>query len=288
MVSMKFRLSAAILLASLLTGQFGLAQRCTIPLSEIRSFAPVYFKDDSLRDLNKFDMVILDPDNYSRNQVYLLKKLGTIPFAYLNVGEIEEYRDYMDTLDPSIALSPDALWNHRYFANICDTLWIKLVETRVREILMDGFCGVYADFGGLLKEYPNLRSCAVNLVRKMKSSAGNAYLIVNAEPTIIDQLGHMVDGICVEGLIGKYDFESDSYKTNDIKSTDSLVTFYTTLAGKFKITIFDIEYAGAFDLRARRTIVASIRKFGFIPYVGTIELDTLFFDSIRHIGKKSQ
>jgi len=287
-ILMKLMLVVGIALISSTVGQFEGGRVCPRSLSEIRNFAPVYFRDDSLGDLCKFDMVIIDPDNYTKREIYKLKKLGTMPIAYLNVGEIEEYRDYMDTLDPSIALSPDPNWNRRYFADICDTLWLKLMEKRVHTIIADGFCGVYADFSGLLKEYPDLESCSVSLIRKIKSWIGDAHLVVNAEPAIIDQLGNVVDGICVEGLIGQYDFDSDSYIKNSDKSIDSLIECYSRLAREFRFVIFDIEYASPFDLSGRHSIISSISKAGFIPYVGTIELDTLFFDSIRHIGKKSR
>ncbi|MGC8594246.1 MAG: endo alpha-1,4 polygalactosaminidase [Candidatus Kryptoniota bacterium] len=282
---MKLMLALGAVLISLCAGQIEQGSVCSKPLSEIRNFAPVYFRDDSLKDLSKFDMVILDPDNYTENQIGKLKKLGTMPLAYLNVGEIETYREYVDTLDPSIALSPDPHWNRRYFVDVCDTLWLKIVEKRVRGIMADGFCGIYADFGGLLHEYPNLQSCSVNLIKKIKSWIGNTHLVVNNEPLIVEQLGHTVDGICIEGLIGKYDFELDSYITNNTMSVDSMITYYSNLARKFRLAVLDIEYAPPSNLVARRSIIASIRKAGFVPYVGTIELDTLFFDTIRHAEK---
>ena len=270
-------------------GQANSFVRCAPFLSNVNTFAAVYFDDRSLNELGKFDMVILDPDNYDASDVGKLKLLGATPIAYLNIGEIEIYRKYYKPADSSLFLSPDPNWRYCYYSNICNPGWQELVlEKRIPEILDKGFCGLFLDLSDLLSEYPSVRKCAVSLIRKIRDRVGLRNLIVDGGTQIVDKIGDNVDGLAVEGLMGHYDFQSDNYVMYSSKSWDRKVTFLINKAKKYRIKIFQLDYASPADFRNRERIISESRRLGFIPYVGTIELDTVFMDTIHKIRKTAQ
>lgn len=260
------------------------ASPCSKPLGDVKTYAVVYYANRSLNELAKFDMVVLDPANYNAEDVARLKSMGCIPIGYLNVGEIETYRGYFSMVDTSIMLSPDPNWRDRYYVDLCDPLWTRIVtQERVPEVLKKGFCGVFVDFAGLLQEYPGMDSCAARLVRGIRRSIGNADMIVDGALPIINRIGNYTDGIAVEGLMGYYDFYTDSYRIRNDSTEDKESTSLLALARKFRISVFQLDYASANESRTRDDIILRSRELGFIPYVGTIELDTLFTDTMRKL-----
>lgn len=257
---------------------------CDKPLGDVSTYAVVYYANRSLDQLAKFDMVVLDPANYDSSEIAKIKSLGCIPIAYLNVGEVETYRGYFILADTSMMLSPDPNWRDRYYVNLCDPMWSRIVtEERVPEVLRKGFCGLFVDFAGALQEYPNMDSCAALLVRQIRRSEGNADMIVDGALPIIAKVGNYVDGIAVEGLMGYYDFDSDSYRIRNDSVEDAESTKLLGEAKKYKLKIFQLDYAASGASQIRDDIIIRSRELGFVPYVGTIELDTLFTNTIRKI-----
>lgn len=257
---------------------------CNKPLGDVNTYAVVYYADRSLSELAKFDMVVLDPANYDASQIAKLKSMGCIPIGYLNVGEVETYRGYFDMVDTSIMLSPDPNWKDRYYVNLSDPLWTRIViKDRVPELLRMGFCGVFVDFAGLLHEYPDLDSSAAALVRHIRRSIGTADMIVDGALPIMNKIGNYTDAIAVEGLMGYYDFNTDSYRLRRDSVEDRETVSLLAAARRFRIKIFQLDYAAPHDLRARDEIILRSREIGFVPYVGTIELDTLFTNTIHKL-----
>ncbi len=257
---------------------------CSISLGNVSTFAVVYFDYDSLGELGKFDMLVLDPANNDSTDVAKLKSLGAIPIAYLNIAEAETYRDYFDLVDTSMLLSPDSHWRNRYYADICNPAWQEIIlKDRIPEIRNKGFCGLFVDLSDLFNEYPATTNCAASLIRKIRKEIGNDDLVVDGGSSIIDQIGNYVDGLAVEGLMSYYDFDSEEYRIRADSIEDRESTLLIEKAKRFKIKIFQIDYVSPPDERARENIIIDSRKLGFVPYVGTVELDTLFTDTIHRI-----
>lgn len=264
--------------------QFAGNSPCNQPLGNVNTFAAVYFASKSFDQLSKFDMVILDPASYDSSDLSRLRSKGCIPIAYMNVGEVETYRSYFNMVDTSMIISPDPYWRDRYYVEMCDPRWTKIVtKERVPDVLHRGFCGVFVDFAGVLREYPEMDSCAAALVRQIRRAIGKGYLILDGAGPIMDKVGGYVDAVAEEGLMGYYDFNTDSYLVRNDSLEDRESQSLLAMAKKFKIKVFQLDYAAPADTLVRDQIIIRSRELGFVPYVGTIELDTLFTDTIRKI-----
>lgn len=265
-------------------GQAGSLSPCNKPLGDVNTYAVVYYANRSLNELARFDMVVLDPANYDSADIAKLKSMGCIPIAYLNIGEVETYRGYFNVADTSMMLSPDPNWRDRYYVDMCNPLWQRIVtQERIPDVMRKGFCGVFADFAGALEEYPGMDSCAASLVRQIRGAVGKGDVVVDGARPIVGRIGNYVDAIAVEGLMGYYDFRSDSYRIRNDSVEDYESTKLLAEAKKFKIKVFQLDYAAPSDVQTRDNIIIRSRQIGFVPYVGTVELDTLFTDTIRRI-----
>jgi len=257
---------------------------CSQALSGVRTFAAVYFDDDSLNDLSQFDMAILDPSNYDSMDVVALKAKGCKPLAYLNIGEVETYRDYFDLVDTSILLGPDSRWRDRFYVDMCDPQWQEIVmKARLPDVIAKGFCGIFLDLSDLLSEFPETNDCAVALIKKIHKISPSSILVLDGGLPILEKVGNDIDGIAVEGMRGFYDFDSDDYEVNPDSVVVREAQKLQAEAKTFKLTVFQLDYASPADVGLRRDIIQESRKLGFVPYVGTIELDTLFTDTLQRL-----
>ncbi len=257
---------------------------CPRILGNVNTFAAVYYADDSLAGLGKFDMVILDPANYDSADIAKLKSMRCLPVAYLNIGEIETYRSYFTLSDTALFRSPDPYWRNRYYVDICSPVWQKIVlNERIPPLEHAGYCGLLLDLSNLLEEFPEMSDCAVSLIRKIRSEVGSTDLILDGGIEIANSAGQYIDGIAVEGLMGFYNFDSEKYEVRPDSVEDRESTFLLKLAKRFKLKIFQIDYASPSDIATRDGIILKSRRIGFVPYVGTIELDTLFIDTVKKL-----
>ncbi len=268
------------------------ASPCSKPLGDVTTYAVVYYANRALDQLAKFNMVVLDPANYDSSDIAKLKSMGCIPIAYLNIGEVETYRGYFSLIDTSIMLSPDPNWRERYYVDLSSPRWSSIViNERIPDVMRKGFCGVFLDFAGALQEYPEMDSSAALLIRQVRREIGNADIIADGSLPILDKIGNYIDGIAVEGLMGYYDFNTDSYRIRNDSLEDIESTNLIAEAKRFKLSVFQLDYAAASDSHTRDNIIVRSREIGFVPYVGTVELDTLFTNTIRRIripsGKKN-
>ncbi|MCL5267985.1 MAG: endo alpha-1,4 polygalactosaminidase [Bacteroidetes bacterium] len=257
---------------------------CPKLLGNVNTFAAVYYDEQSLAELGKFDMVILDPANYTSAQIAILKSMGCMPIAYLNIGEVETYRSYFTLGDTNLFLSPDPYWRNRYYADVCSSAWQKIIlKERIPDLLRKGYCGLFIDLSDLLQEYPQMSGCAVSLIGQIRREVAESNLILDGGVKIINRVGSEIDGVAVEGLMGFYDFNSDTYKIRPDSIEDHESTILLQAAKKFRIKIFQLDYAAPSDVSNRDGIIMQSRRLGFVPYVGTIELDTLFVNTVRQI-----
>ncbi len=257
---------------------------CNGSIGNVSTFAAVYFGYDSLNILGKFNLVVLDPPDYTPEAIARLKSLKCMPFAYVDIGESETYRSDFSLVDTSILLAPDPDWQDRYYVDIGSAKWQELIlDERIPRILKSGYCGLFLDLSGLLEDYPQMDKSAAALIERIRKRFPNTRLILDDGLDIVNRVGNLIDGVAVEGLIGYYDFDSDSYRIRGDLAISRLAMELTSYAKKFRLRIFVLDYAAADDGKTRDDIIIQSRKFGFAPYVGTVELDTLFLNTVYKI-----
>ncbi len=255
-------------------------QTCRSSIGDLASFAAVYYQDTLLTDLEKFNLVILDPDNYDSSAIAVLKSHGCTPIAYMNVGEVETYRSYFDLIDTSMVLSPDLNWSDRYYVDICDPSWWKVIrDVRLPEIFSKGFCGVLVDFAGIVDEYPAMDSCAIMLLKKIRAESIGHLLIVDGVIPILVEAAKYSDAVMVEGLKGYYDFSAEEYAVRPDSIAGREADALVRIAREDRLTVLQLDYVAPDDSLSRSGIISWSRKRGFVPYVGTVELDSLFMET---------
>jgi cysteinyl-tRNA synthetase len=228
-------------------------------------------QDADIKDLLKtdFDVAVVDPDDSRLNfkNLALLQKQGKKIIAYLSIGEAEDYRLYWkkDWCEgtPCFVDEENPDWHGNY--------------KRLDELVKIGYDGVYLDIIDAYKYYRDkgyvfakieMLNFVYSISRRAKS-AKEDFLIIpqNGEELLIDYVYiKSIDGIGRE----------DIWFTDDIavNKTDTELTLkYLARLKQNNKFVFVICYAE--EEITKNLFLEFTKKYGFIPYLGKRELNTI-------------
>jgi uncharacterized protein (TIGR01370 family) len=243
-------------------------------LLNIKSYA-VYYGQDEIDKLSKYDLVILEPDNYSKDEIENLKANGTIVLAYLSVGEVNSGRSYFNEVKDCI-LGKNPVWNS-YYVNVSCKKWREFIlDKRISHLLNKGFDGVFLDTVDVVDVYPNMKKDMVDLIAKIRERYPDIVIIQNRGFSVIDETAKYVDGVLFECFTTRYDWKSGKYvpwSGDNLEWIDDNARKLVKLKEKYDIIVLTLDYAD--DESLKEICIEHAKRFGFIPFVSTIDLTTL-------------
>ena len=104
----------------------------------------------------EFDLVVMDyardgseATRYPAAEIQHIRRSGTIPIAYLSIGEAEDYRFYWDDRwfdHPPVWLGREnPEWGGNYPVRFWHTEWKNILHAYLDKIVQQGFAGIYLD-----------------------------------------------------------------------------------------------------------------------------------------------
>lgn len=172
------------------------------------------FSDSTSMDMSSPGIVVLDPDNFSRDDLLNLKKAGLKPVAWLNLSEIEDWRIIsVDAKEKDYAFSDRFSPEELKLAKFYSTDFWKIAESRVSEYMMKGFSGlVFANVGyySLVSNSPINRNemwyLIENLAKKASTLCVKPLILVHNGLDYIVEIKNskLVDGLVTQGLFNSF------------------------------------------------------------------------------------
>ena len=208
-------------------------------------------------------------------------------FAYLSVGEAENYRHYWQpewSANKAAWLGPiNPNWPTSYHVRFWHEQWQKIVfrgpDSFLDRILGAGFDGVFLDrvdaFWDWRKEKADAKRHMVDLVEALAAKARSrdpAFLIIgqNAEPMLqIKRYRETIDAVSKEVLLYSLKAPEAANAASDVQWSLN----HLKVAQNAGLKILTIEYLSD----AKKIAIARQRheKLGFIPFFGNRALDRL-------------
>jgi len=243
-------------------------------LPKIENYA-VYYGSDKIDELSKFDLVILDPDNYSKDEIEKLKKNGTIVLAYLSLGEVNENRWYFEYAKKCI-IGRNPTWGSYYINISCKTWKSLLLGKIIPKILEKGFDGLFLDTVDVVDNYPQFKDDMIDLIKSIRAEYPNIILIQNRGFSVIDETAKYVNGVLFECFTTHYNWSSGKYELwscNDLNWVNEMALKLLKLRDKYDLIILALDYADNEYLKEK--CIEHAKKFGFVPYVTTVDLTSV-------------
>lgn len=252
-------------------------------LDAVKSWVCIYNANVPTEQITKFDLAVLDADSHPP-----LSPLqgNTKLLGYISLGEVTNYRWYWpEVSDKSWLLSRNPNWQSR-FVDVRQEAWHEIVlEKIVPAILAEGFDGLFLDTVDTAeyleryhpeKKYPGAEAAMVRLIRAIRKKYPSIYLMTNRGFVILDQIASVIDGVLAESLFSAVDFETDTVRLRPEAEYRAALAKLRSVQRKFRVQVFTLDYLADASETERKTVIERSRRAGFLPYISTVQLDTLY------------
>ncbi len=246
-------------------------------IKNINTFA-VYYGDDSVEELEKFDLVILSP--LLQEEAIELNKFGVITIGYLSLTTIGGWEPWAKNVSKEMIIGHYEEWGEK-IVNVCDQRWREIVlNEAIPYILKKGFKGVFLDNLDMIDKYPFMRNCVIELVKDIREKYPNSIIVVNRGFSVIEDIAPYIDAVLFEGFGTYYNFSTKQYlkwQGNDYKWMINVAEKLKTLSAKYGFIVLALGYADLDNetmLKQYCEYVSNLAsKYGFIPYIGNVYLN---------------
>lgn len=100
--------------------------------------------DNNVTGFNQYNFISCELDEFTHSNIERLSEKGVQFFAYLNVGSLENYRDYYDDYE-SYTFKDYDNWPDERWIDVRETSWQDKVVELAQGFKNDGASGVYMD-----------------------------------------------------------------------------------------------------------------------------------------------
>lgn len=219
--------------------------------------------DDKLTNcpyLFDYDTLVIDAQYFTDKQVASLKENGERIYSYLNVGSLEEWRDYASNYS-DLSLATYENWEDESWVDVSDTRWQSFIVSELAADLdAKGVDGFFLDNFDVYYLYENeeIYEGLCNILNGLATY--NKKVIINGGDTFvsrfleeIDEPTDLLTGINQESVYTSIDFDNNSFSASD-DETRSYYEDYLKLCKEKGLEVYLTEYA------SDKSLIAEVKK----------------------------
>ena len=171
----------------------------------------------SLEQLKKYDLIVIDAQYFTKSDIELLHQNGTRVYTYLNIGSIENFREYYTAYE-KLTIGRYEHWDEEKWVDVADPDWQKFIEQLSQELFekgVDGFfidnCDVYyyapreSIFEGLTAILQNI----MTFDKAVIINGGDTYVTEYRER--YGDINHIMTGVNQESVWSAIDFDKGTF-----------------------------------------------------------------------------
>lgn len=245
----KQKVAAAIIVIAVLIVFFVVLFLALTFRAKNSSFAVLNALDGkNYKKAEKYDTVVIDPDNFSSDEFTELKSSGTLCYAYINVGSLETFRSYYDDFKALEKKKYDG-FDDEFWVDVTDSAWQQHIADLCDDCINEGYDGFFLDNVDVYQELgedEEIFHALSNILLNVKSTGfpviingGKDFIkayIKSGSPAYL-----ICDGICQESVYSSYNADTKKYGRNDASSTKEYLK-YLDARKKDGLEIYLIEY----------------------------------------------
>ncbi len=223
----------------------------------------VYLSIDSseIEKLRPYHTVVIDCQYFDKEDIDRLHKDGQIVYSYLNVGAIENFRDYYQEYE-ELFLGDYENWPEEKWVNVADESWYRFIgEELAGELLDKGVDGFFIDNCDVYYHYPeeDIYNGLVSILKKLVSY--EKAVIINGGDYFADayyenngSVHEVFTGINQEGVFSTIDFDRNQL-VETTQEEHEYFTNYIEKYGALGMDIYLLEYT------KDEKVIEEIRKY---------------------------
>jgi hypothetical protein len=234
--------------------------------------------EDSSR-LSGYDIVVIDAAYFTAEDIRKLHESGQTVYSYLNIGSVENFRDYYAEYEP-LTLGEYEDWPEERWVDVFRPEWQRFVTGTLAASLseknVDGF---FLDNADVYYEYKNenIYDGLVSIISGL--GRYGLPLIVNGGDTFVTELlenggpaAELITGVNQETVFTSIDFKNGGFGLQGVEDR-RYYCGYLELCKEQGLQVYLTEYASDPD-DVEPSIDAYCEENGFLYYISTsLELD---------------
>ena len=227
--------------------------------------------------ITEYQTVVIDAQYFSKKDIAYLKKQGCTVYSYINIGAIENFREYYDEYS-NLALGDYENWEEEKWVDVSSTVWQNFLVSLAEELLdksIDGFfvdnCDVYYVYhtDDVFEGLTTILEHLMEYGKPVIINGGDTYVM--EYETREGSIQRIMTGVNQECVFSRINFKKGSFSAK--KNIDrEYFQDYIETCDRQGCDVYLIEYTT--DCKLRRKIKKYCKKKGFHYYISdSIELD---------------
>ncbi|MDZ7771264.1 MAG: endo alpha-1,4 polygalactosaminidase [Balneolaceae bacterium] len=227
-------------------------------------------------EIEDYDLVVLEPEQYTVSEVSELAKTDTRIIGYISMSEVNPHRWYYPLLREIGFLGVNENWNSPYIDLSSPKARSILLDEVARSIMAKGFDGLLLDtIDGVAPytERSHLQDEMLGMIRTLNERYPEAYIIQNRGLFLLQDTDPLVDAIMIEDIATHYDFETENYNLRSVQDYRETVRWMRSFADTLGKPVLILDYAVEEDMK--REVIQRLDTLNQPYYISNIQLDTL-------------
>ncbi|MFP3679964.1 bifunctional glycoside hydrolase 114/ polysaccharide deacetylase family protein [Pseudomonas sp. SIMBA_041] len=245
-----------------------------------------YADQPPIPELAQFDWSVVEPGHMRQGDVKTLRDLGSQPFAYLSIGEFAGNKADIDKAHLGGAVSPvrNGAWDSQVM-NLAAPAWREHLFGRAKMLQAEGYAGLFLDTLDSFQLQPEAdretqRLALASFLRELHQRQPTLKLFFNRGFEVLPELDGVAAAVAVESIHAGWDATAKRYRPVPEADRAWLETQIQPLRAK-GIPLVAIDYLPPERRDEARKLAKRLREEGFIPYIGTPELDSMGISNIE-------
>ena len=221
--------------------------------------------------------VVIDAQYFSKEEIAYLKSQGCTVYSYLNIGSIENFREYYD-LYSNLALGDYENWEEEQWMDVSSIVWQEFLVSLEDELSDKEIDGFFVDNCDVYYVYPTdeifegLTTILEHLMEYGKPvivNGGDTYVMRFQESCGSPQ--RIMTGVNQECVWSKIDFATGTFSTQK-KDERQYFQDYVEACNNYGLDVFLIEYTTDNALKQKIKKYCTENQFRY--YISdSVELD---------------
>lgn len=225
----------------------------------------------------EYQTVVIDAQYFSKKDIAYLKAQGCTLYSYINIGSLENFRDYYNTYS-ELTLGNYENWEEEQWIDVSSAKWQKFLISIEKKLLDKGIDGFFVDNCDVYYEYPTeaifegITTILEHLMEYHKPviiNGGDTYIMRYQQ--FCGSLIHIMTGVNQETVWSKINFDTGRFSAQT-KSERNYFQNYIEMCDSYGLDVYLLEYTT--DNRLKQKIEKYCAKNKFQYYISdSIELD---------------
>ncbi|MEE3362008.1 MAG: endo alpha-1,4 polygalactosaminidase [Anaerovoracaceae bacterium] len=202
---------------------------------------------DQISELDEYKTVVIEPEEFTKADVAKLRDSGKVVYAYLNIGAVENYRDYYDEYK-SYTLGVYEDWPDERWVDVSKPEWRDFIAgTLAKKYAGYGYDGFFLDNADVYYHYKTdaIYEGLCDILEKL--SGYDVDLVINGGDAFVTRAMKdgkaegLIDAVNQETVFTSIDFENKTYGRQDPDETEYFESYLENVRSH-DIDVYLLEY----------------------------------------------